>query len=320
MAKSDQAQISAIVETVIGTTPATPAFTKLRALSDSLSHQANTVDSAELSYTPGITGQARGGLNVSGSIEMPFAFNDGLDDFIVGVLGDAGGWTLGAAAVPAFTRHGFTIEKGYTDAAGALKYHRFIGCSASSLEIGYQPLQPISVSVGIVGGRFETGEAIIAGATYANPVPTPENAPQMRSAKVSIGWLGALAGLSGACVTSLSISLDRQNTARECIGRESAEEWELGTLKATIAATVLYTGNTAQIAQLADSEFGLTIACSDDRVTPNQNSYLFFFPRCKVSQAPVVTPAKGQDVTVALAIEALQPTGGDVVQITRNTA
>lgn len=320
MAKSDQARIVCVEEVTIGTIPATPAWESLRLLSDSLTHQANNVENAELALSPGITGQSRGGLNISGTLEMPLCYNWFVTYMMRAVIGDAGGWLENTEAVPAFTRYGFAIEKGFIDSANVRRFHRFIGMSASSVKIAYAPLQPISASFGMVGGRFEVADAEIAGSTYNTPSPDgPETCPQMRSANVNITWGGSLSVLNALCHTALEITLDRQNTARECIGRESAEEWELGTLRATISATVLYGGNDLQEAQLAGEEVSLIVEMLDDTPSPNNHVYRFEFPRVKIMQAPVPTPTKGQDVVIALEAEALQPTAGNVVEIFRDT-
>lgn len=319
MAKSDQAQIASVVEVTIGTTPATPPFVLVRALSDSLAHEANVVESAELINAPGITDQSRGGINVVGGIVMPMAYNNVLDDYMRSILGDNLGWIEGGQAVPSFTKRGFTIEKGYIDELGTRRYHRFVGTAPSSIEIGYEPQNPVQATVNFVGGRFVVDDAAIAGATYDAPTPPVDAAKQMRSAKVTPVWGGTLAAMNGWCHTALSIQIDRKNTARACIGRENAEEFELGTLKCTINATILYGGNVAQLAHLADEEFSLVVTMLDDGVSPAQHTYEFTFARVKLLQTPVVTPGKGNDVVVNLTAEALQPQAGDVVAILRDT-
>lgn len=318
MAKSDRARIAVIQETVIGTTPANPSFIEVRALSDSLGPESQVSESAELVNAPGITNQIRGGIDVQGSIVMPFAYNDVLDLFMAGILGHSGAWAEGATIVPAFTRRSFTIEKGYIDVAGVRRYHRFVGVSASSIEISYQPRQPLQATVTFVGGRFEVGETIIPGATYAAPTPTAENAPQMRSAKTSVLWGGSLSGMNAWCHTAFALTLDRQNTARECIGKEAAEEWELGTLRAAVSASILYGGNAANTAHLAGTEATLSVIMQGDQATPNIQTYSALLNRFKLTQVRVPTPAKGSDVLINLEGEGLQPTAGDVVDLTRD--
>jgi len=171
----------------------------------------------------------------------------------------------------------------------------------------------------VIGGAFSVDDAILAGATYVDAVPTAENAPQMRSAKVSWAWGGSLSPLDSLCHTSLSLRVDRQTTPRECIGRESAEEWELGTLLPTLSATVLFGGNEPQEAWISGEEFSLQIAIEDDLASPSTHSYTFDLPRCKIQQAPVVTPTAGEDVVTSLEVIALQPTGGDSITITKDT-
>lgn len=323
MAKSDQATIAWIREgfTTIGTTPATPVFGYARVLSDSLASQANVQEVLELTNTPGVAGESRGGFVTGGSLVMPMAYNDLIDDLFRAVLGSASGpWGDGTPITPDFQRYGYTLEKGYIDSAGTRRYHRWVGATFAACEIAFQPLQPLQITADAVGGSFSVDDAILTGATYVDPAPTAENAPQMRSAGVSWAYGGSLSVLDTLCHTSLSLRLDRQTTVRECIGEEDAAEFELGTLVPTITATVLYGGNEPQEAWISGEEFSLALTLLDDRVTPDQHSYVFTLPRCKISQAPVTTPAKGSDVVTQLELMSLQPTGGDAVSIAKDTA
>lgn len=321
MAKSDEATLAYLRENVIGTTDASPPFAYVRALSDSLASQANVVENAELTNTPGVTGESRGGFTTQGSIVMPMAYNDFVDEVFLAVLGRPSGlaWADGVTITPDFRRFGYTFEKGYIDSGDVRRYHRWVGAAIAAFEIGFQPLQPLQISADIVGGTFSVADTALAGATYANPAPTPENAPQMRAAQVSFTWGGSLSVLNSLCHTAMTLRVDRQTTVRECIGQEDAAEWELGTLVPTLSATILYGGNEPQEAWISGEEFTLQLTLLDDLTSPAQHTYVFDFNRCKVSQAPVVTPTRGNDVVTQLEVKALQPTGDTCIEITKDT-
>ncbi len=111
--------------------------------------------------------------------------------------------------------------------------------------------------------------------------------------------------------------------SRECVGAETAEEWELGKLQTTLTCRYLLTSNQALHLWKAGTETSLQIIMEDDRPaadSPLQHtSYTYDFARVKLMQAGVPTPTQGEDVLIELEAQALQPTGGDQVTITRLT-
>ena len=64
---ADLVRLAAVKETVLGTTPATPAFDVLRYSSESVAQQQNTVESTELSASRGVSDAIQAGATTSGA-------------------------------------------------------------------------------------------------------------------------------------------------------------------------------------------------------------------------------------------------------------
>ena len=321
MPKSDQSQLAFIRETTIGTTPATPAFTKFRSLSDTLSSESNLVDVAELDGEIGLTGRSLGGKRTGGSISMPFAYNDGIDSIIKTVLGKSTfTWIENATIDPSVARYGFTIEKKFAKNDGSFNYLRWSGATFSAFEMSFEPLSPINFSADVIGGSFSRDTAIITGATYGDALPTAANAPQMRSAKVSLTWSGSGSlptAMANVNPTSMNIRIDRGTTTRDEISVEDSTEFSLGTLRPEIQMSFVYDGNAPVDAWDTREEFSLTVEVEDD--VTNEHIYRFVFARCQIDSADVPTPGRNEDVVISLNITALQPSSGEVVTAYRDT-
>lgn len=322
MAKSDAIRIAVVEETVAGTTPTSPVFRSLRVLSETLGEEQNSTPSAELSGDRGVTNEILGGSNVTGSLEAYMLANADFDNFLGGLLG--GAWAANVL-VPGFTVRTWTIEKtAPVGVGGSNRFLRFKGVGIGSLELSALPQQAITASWGFVGGELFPDTAIESGATYVAASPTPELAFPMRSAEMAFVWGGNYAELDPAtsCHTGMSLSLNPNNSVRECLGETAATAFEPGRLIGELTVSMLHTRFTFNHYDYWKQglEGSLVLTLADQNLTPNNHTYDFNFARLKLKQISTPTPGQSQDVLTEMVFSVLQPTGGDAIEITRATA
>ena len=310
---TDSLQLAMVEETVPGTTPATPAFQLWRTTGEGLTFTPNTSESGEIGsggrfkQPSNVTGMA-----VSGDINFELAKFPALETAIAAVLGsDWGECPLGGASTFDATRvtagetlRTFTIEKRFPNPAGGYFYQRFKGVSFSSLTINVSPNNPITGSVGIVGGVPELATTPITGATYvsagSNPVFT---APEVTDLTV-----GAALGIGTHCWTSMTLTIDSGNRGIPCIGTQGDREVVLGTVSTTLSGDVYFSDQAVLQALLDNTTIGDGVVAFEDS---GNNIYRFDLYGLKPTAGSVAAGGAGQDLVMPLTFE---PTPTDVCE------
>jgi hypothetical protein len=308
---ADSLQMAIIEELVPGQTPATPAFDLIRLTGESLTFSPNTSESSELASG----GRSRRpstvtGNTVAGDINFELHKAAWVDLCIEGVMaedwgecpltGAAGGMIEAGRITVGEELKTFTIEKRFPDPAtpGSYLYHRFRGCSISSMTINCTPNEKITGTFSVVGGVPELAAAPLAGATYtsagSNPVFVAPDVTQIT--------FGAILGVATHCWTSLTITLDSQNRGIPCIGSNGDREIALGTLTCSVTGEVYFISNDVLQAVLDNQVLGNgNVVFQDTADTPN--IYRFDLFDVKAVNGSVSAGGSGQDLTIPLTLE-----------------
>jgi len=207
----------------------------------------------------------------------------------------------------------YTIEKDWTMVDSTHSYHRFLESAIAGLTLAITPGQPITGSVNISGGPMEDpiSTAPISGITYLDPGSNPVmTAPLVTELTVDMGTV------STRCFGTFNVAINNNVRGIQCIGELGQREKVIGRIETTLAGNIYFASNDMLQHLLDQDTFPVTLKITDSLA----NFYEFEFPRCKVTGAPVHAGGTGQDVVVALAMQALYDSvKGSSMLITRGT-
>ncbi|MHA0319063.1 phage tail tube protein [Sphingomonas melonis] len=166
MANPADTLYSIVRETVAGTTPATPAFKNLDALSGSgFTFETPMITSDALKQNRGIAANRRGAGSSTGTLSTEFRRDTTNDLLIEGALGG----TFASDVVTAGSTDLYhTVEKKMVDGATNM-YFRYNGCLVSSMSLTVDAKSKGELSFGLTGMGETKQTAIITGATYTAP-------------------------------------------------------------------------------------------------------------------------------------------------------
>lgn len=301
---ADLVQIAICEESVYGVTPTNPVFQIARITGEGLSFAPTSTVSNEMNPRRQVTDSILTGGQSTGDLNFELAYEKWFDDMLAGALANI--WTQGADTdmneIGAELKS-FTIEKKIPVPGGTTQYHRFTGCIVNTFSINIRPNQPITGTFGILGKALEPSDNAVAGATYVDPVLTPVmTAPLV--VDIAIGGVPAVA----ECFNNLTLSLNNNNRAIECIGTLGPREVVLGRAEITAEFSVLFNSNDLielLVNQAPTSlEFGTTD--SSTQGSPDRPyKYTWFMPRVKFTANPVVAGGTNQDVVNAVSAQGL---------------
>ena len=221
-------------------------------------------------------------------------------DKLVLAINDLPGMTAtNAAGVVTITPDSGSVDT-VSSSAGADKYfyQRYKGVTFSSLSLSASPNNPVTGSLGIVGGVPELGYLPLPGATYASA----GNSAVFTAPEVLDLTVGTMMGLGSSCFTDLSIEIDSANRAIQCIGVKGDKETVLGKLNATVSGTVYFSSQDILQAVIDNKTIGdsvITFSNADGDI------YRFDFFDLKPTEASLSAGGSGEDLTIPLT---LQPT------------
>ena len=177
-------------------------------------------------------------------------------------------------------------------------YQRYKGVSFSSLSLSASPNNPVTGSLGIVGGTPELSPLPIAGATYVSAGSGAVfTAPEVLDLSV-----GTMMGLGTSCWTDLGITIDSGNRGIQCIGTKGDKEVVLGKLTVSVTGTVYFSSQDILQSIIDNQKVGdgvITFSNADGDV------YRFDLFGLKPTSGSLSAGGAGQDLTIPLT---LQPT------------
>ena len=151
-----------VLETVYGTTPATPVFTPICITGDTLGMTKDAIEAGCLRADRQIKDLRHGNRQIGGDIPTELEYGTFDDMLEAGLMGTWATNVLKAGIV----RRSFTFEK-YFDLATD-EYHRFTGGEVNTVSISVAPNAMVTMSLGIIGKDMDSANLTsqVAGATY----------------------------------------------------------------------------------------------------------------------------------------------------------
>ena len=156
-------QFAVCVNTVAGTTDATPTMLIFpHEESNNINYTSNWLDSPNVKPNRGSAGGKNTSFSTTGSLSCHLSRNDAVDVLLAS--GFSGTWEADELKGGA-TDTALTIEK-RMGVSGARRYHRVAGSQVSKVNFNAKASANCMVSFDSVGMNFESGSAVITGATY----------------------------------------------------------------------------------------------------------------------------------------------------------
>ena len=302
IAETSQTRLAIIAESAYGTTPATPAFTKLRYTGDSLKHNRGNVTSNEIRQDRNVSdliqvsGGAEGGIN----FELSYG---AFDTLIEAAL--CGTWNTNVLE-NGVSKKSFTIEKTYEQGATDT-FLGYTGMVVNTMSLNIAVQEIVTGSFGFMGKGGYVSSAIISGATYAEAA-----ANDVMSAGLSFSGL-AITGGGAPNLTGLTLEINNNARMQPVVGSIDSLGVGLGRFTVTGTITAYFENKTAYELFLAGTATDLEFTLSD-----GDNDYEFVIPKLKFSDGDVPVAGNDQDVIITLPFQALyDETLGATIEITR---
>lgn len=190
---------SYIVETTPGTTPATPAFTKLSVTEFNMSANPRITEPRLQAFGTQRSGIGRHGNAVAGSLRSPLLYGE-LDDFFASLFQDT--WDTDVITNGTEDQVSMTVEQSIPAGAGSatINYLRYKGVEASGGQLILTAGAEAEMTFDLIG--FDSDDAAssaIAGSSYADPTNT-----NVLGSGSDIGTI-ALSGMTIDCMSNLTI-------------------------------------------------------------------------------------------------------------------
>lgn len=305
IAETDGMRLAYIEETVIGTTPPTPAFQTLRFVSESIVSAKQTIESAEIRADKNVSDITKVGFQVAGGIDSEFS-DGAFEDFMEAVMRAA--WStdelINGLAPKAFTFEK-TMDTGSTDS-----FFRYRGCYINEMTIAGQSRQFLTVSFGIMGIGIDPGaSAIITGATYVAAPTKP-----VMSAGSEVGSI-TVSGTTLPAIMGFEIKVAGNNREQLQIASNDLAGIALGQLVVTGKLNLYVDGI---------DEYNLVVSHTDVAIVINLGSatgekYTFTIPKAKLLVGDPIGSGNGSDVTFDVEFQGYFDSGiGGTLQIDRN--
>jgi len=301
-------QTAVVAETVIGTTPATPAFLLTRDTRVSGSPQRPATRSPERRSDRMAANMTSGLFTFPKVIEMPYVRDAATDVLWESTL--CGAWSTNVLK-NASTQKTFTVEEKYEGGATD-PYRRLTGCQVDSLAINFRVGEPGTMSFALQALAETTATTAIVSSTYAAPTPGYDPSTPADIAAIS------LFGLTTPKIQSLNMTITNNVRPMHQWGSNSPFGLGLGLFDVSgqvsfyfASSTDYSTFTTRQTAQTLAFTIGSTTSFKDTISLGN----------CDVWNPDVSDPGASGDHLVTLNFMARYfATDTAAMKITRNVA
>lgn len=286
-----------VLETVYGTTPATPAFKALRHNSTTLNLSKNTFQSGELRADRQIADFRMGTRSIAGNFVGELS-KDSYDDWLEAALG--GTWTTNVLKA-GLLRKSFTVERKFGDIA---QYLRYTGVEVDTMQVGASTGGIIGITFGLMGQAMSVAAAALAGATYpAAPTTSPMDA------LTGVLQEGAV---TNAVVTEVTLNLNNNLAQRYVIGSANSLEPSIGRSNVTGTMSAYFEDVALYNKFVNDTNSSLSFTAGD-----GVNSFVFLIPKIKYTGGDVPVAGEGP-VSISMPFQGLYDSvTGTNLQITR---
>lgn len=283
-ADSNSIQDAFIEETVVDTTPATPAFTL--SSFDNIQMQGNPRLSEVFprSSRGERSGIGKNGFSVTGSASGALFYGE-YDSWFESLF--QGTWA-GDVLVNGKAQETLSFEQGIPlGAGGALAYARFRGVEAVTGSLNIVAGDNVQVNFDLIGqSREAMATGIIAGATYVAPAVT-----DVISSGAEIGTI-TMAGFTLDCIANINIDWGVVGkTEQPQVGSDDACGINRGTFRPRITGQFYAEANLINLFEgaAATADFALVIPLGS--VTGEK--YSINFPLCQFASSPIAAEGEG---------------------------
>lgn len=303
MTDSSQTQISYIAESTYGTTPATPAWTKARFVSESLKKNIDNTTSNETRPDRNVTDLVQTGASAGGSVNIELSYGS-YDDFLESLFYST--WSTNVLK-NGVTQKSFTIEKKFETGATD-QYHRLTGAIADSMSLSISSGSLVSGSFGFLAKGMTVAQAEVTDCTY-----TDANTNPVINAASNFASL-AMTGITSPEVAEITLNISNNLRQQPVLGSldskgVGAGRFEVtGSIRAYFENEELY--DKFLNGEAADLSFTLGGA--------SELNYDFDLPNIKFSDGEVLATGSNDDVYVNLQFQALYDSSDDcTIKVTR---
>lgn len=304
---SNDSTISFIAESVAGTTPATPAFKKIRITGETLVANFESQVSNELTSNADVSDVRKTALSTSGEINFELHADPNFEDLFAASL--RGSWNADVLKALKL-KPSFTLERRMNDGTND-NFFRFDGTYFTGMSLTIEPEEIITGSYSVTGMGHTTDDAIITGATYSDAASV-DVAPPMTGTDVSAA---SVSGVTGIDFSSLTIELDNNNRIQRKLASQGGKARGVGYGRRTVTGTLVAYFETLDLYNqfMADTAPSITATISD-----GTNDYTIVLPRVKWTGGEAPTPGIDQDIMLTMNYQATYDAGlGTSMQVTR---
>ena len=231
MGNSAQHAISLKLETVYGTTPANPEFSRLGITGTTLALSKSVIESETIRSDRQLTDVRHGNRQIAGDISYELNY-DGFSAILEAVMG--GTWTADVL-VPGTTRRSFSILRHFTELAGAAyPFHRFVGCEFNTFSLTVAPDAIVKGTFGVMGKNWIIEQTAPVGTTYAADTPSSLKPFDSFTGTVEID------GVPVATVTEITMTLENGMEPRFVVGSDTTRQPKIGKTRVTGSLTLYF--------------------------------------------------------------------------------
>lgn len=300
-AQGSKTRLAYVVESVYGTTPATPTLIALPYSTHSLDMQKTFMQSNDILGDRIPRDSRHGTKSASGSIEVDLR-RGSYDALLEAAM--MGAWTTNVLKVGSTSKF-FTIEDQATDIA---QYRAFKGMTVNSMSISIVPDQMVRATFNMIGRDMTQAiTSVAAGAPTADAGYEPFDS------------FGAIleGGTANAFVTSLEFTVDNSRANVPVIGSQLSAFVDYGNAVITGTMTVRYRDKALIDKFLNETSSSISVTVDDGT---GANSMQFVFPSIKYNGAstPVANP-QGRTISLPFVAE-YDATEGTNLKIVRTYA
>lgn len=278
-----------VLESVYGTTPATPVFADVRHTGCTLGLAKSSFESSEIRSDRQIAHFRHGNKNVSGGIPIEMSYGS-FDAFLEAVL--CGTWAADTPSVgidelkAGTTRRSFTFERYFANLTTP-EYHRYTGQEFNSFNMEIKPDAIVTGNFSLIGQGYTNATTAIAGATYGSPTTTEPF--DSFSGTINEG------GSPIAILTGLSFTLENGLNPLFVIGSDETLQPSIGRSRLTGTITAYFQSKALLDKFVNETASDLVFTLVDAA----GNQYQFDFPNIKYNGGQPDVEGEGE-VTIAL--------------------
>lgn len=301
---ADTTRVAFIEETTAGVTPATPVLTVARITSEGLSYNASTTLSAEFNAARQVTDVIVSGGSSGGDMAFELSRNPWFEMMLEGVFGNTWGATFPDRLEVGTILKTYSVEKTFpvnpTATPVGYEYQRVARAMVDAMTLTFTPTTAGTGTITLLGGAYTRDDTALAGATY--------EAPTLRPVMLGANTIPIVFRINGVehltwCISQIVVHFRNNGRAIECLGTLGAAEMALGRFECEITMDVYTSVDTAVI---MDAFFDNTeVAVGFETRDAYGNMYHFEFDRCRIQSATQTAGGTGQDVQIALGLQAL---------------